>query len=407
METSNVLHATAAGSLPSAATRSRSLLAACLSHVLHDGYTDALYAFLPVWQGQFGLSYAALAVVRALYSATMGGLQIPADRALRSVSPRAALILSTLVASTGLLIMALPFGFAGLCVGLVVAGIGSSIQHPRGSMLVTDSYGEASRRPLGIYNFSGDLGKAMLPALVAVLLPILAWRPVLGLMAGLGIALSTALVSLAPAAPVVRKVEAAAAAASGGGRGGFGILTTIGALDTATRMGYLLFLPFLIHARHGGSPTVGIALALLFIGGAFGKATCGWLGERLGVVASVVVTEAATALLIVATLFTPLTPMLVLLPLLGIVLNGTSSVLYGTVPELSGGDTGRAFAVFYTSVIGSGGIAPIFYGAVADHSSQAIGVLASAATALLIGPLVLTLRPHLRSPPAGSAETPV
>jgi MFS family permease len=162
-------------------------------------------------------------------------------------------------------------------------------------------------------------------------------------------------------------------------------------------MGYLLFLPFLIRGRHGGSPTVGIALALLFIGGAFGKATCGWLGERLGVVASIMVTEAATALLIGATLFTPLVPTLFLLPLLGIVLNGTSSVLYGTVPELSCGDAGRAFAIFYTSVIGSGGIAPILYGAIADHSNQLTGVLASAATAALIVPLALTLRPHLRS----------
>jgi MFS transporter, FSR family, fosmidomycin resistance protein len=395
MATSTALDAAVGDSSPSAATKSRSLLAACLTHALHDGYTDGLYAFLPVWRAQFGLSYAALAIVRALYYATMGGLQIPADRALRGASPRAALILSTVIALTGLLIMALPLGFAGLCVGLVVAGIGSSIQHPRGSMLVTDSYGQASRRPLGIYNFSGDLGKAVLPALVAVLLPVLAWRPVLGLMALLGVALAIALKSLAPAASIPR--HAKEAAASGQGRGGFGILTMIGALDTATRMGYLLFLPFLIHGRGGGSPTVGVALALLFIGGAFGKATCSWLGERLGVIGSVVVTEAATALLIAATLLTPLTPTLILLPLLGIVLNGTSSVLYGTVPELSNGDTGQAFAVFYTSVIGAGGIAPILYGAVADHSNQTIGVLASAATAAVIVPLVLTLKPHLRS----------
>ena len=397
MATSTVIRATGGVPSPSAATKSRSLLAACLTHALHDGYTDGLYAFLPVWQAQFGLSYAALAVVRALYLGTMGVFQIPADRALRGLSPRAALILSTVVASTGLLITALPFGFAGLCVGLAVAGVGSSIQHPRGSMLVTDSYGKASRRPLGIYNFSGDLGKAALPALVAVLLPVLAWRPVLGLMAGLGIALAVALVSLVPTAPVTRNATREAASGRGRGRGGFGILTTIGALDTATRMGYLLFLPFLIHGQGGGSPTVGIALSLLFIGGAFGKATCGWLGERLGVVGSVMVTEAATALLIAATLFTPLTGTLILLPLLGIVLNGTSSVLYGTVPELSDGDTGRAFAVFYTGVAGSGGLAPILYGAVADHSNPTIGVLASAATAALIIPLVLMLRPHLRS----------
>jgi MFS transporter, FSR family, fosmidomycin resistance protein len=54
-----------------------------------------------------------------------------------------------------------------------------------------------------------------------------------------------------------------------------------------------------------------------------GKVTCTWLAEHLGIVGSVVATE-TTALLIVATLV----PMLVILPLLGIVLNGTSSVLY-------------------------------------------------------------------------------
>lgn len=77
-------------------------------------------------------------------------------------------------------------------------------------------------------------------------------------------------------------------------------------------------------------------------------------------------------------------------------------MLYGTVPELSDGDTGRAFAIFYTSVIGSGGIAPILYGAIADHTSQTIGLLAAAATAALIVPLILMLRPHLRSQPMGS-----
>jgi MFS family permease len=382
------------------APQKRTLTGACLAHALHDGYTDGLYAFLPVWQAQFGLSYAALAMVRALYSATMGGLQIPATRWLRGVSSRTALVLSTLVAAAGLLIMALPFGFPGLCIGLVVAGIGSSIQHPRGSLLVTDTYGKAARRPLGVYNFSGDLGKALLPAIVAILLPLLAWQWVSGLMFIIGVAVAWALWRLVPATLITHEKKYAAST----GPGGFGILTAIGALDTATRMGYLLFLPFLIHGLGGGSPTVGVALALLFIGGAFGKATCGWLGERLGVVASVMLTETATALLIAATLTTSLTTTLTLLPLLGIVLNGTSSVLYGTVPELSTGDTGRAFAIFYTSVIGAGGIAPILYGALADHSSQTVGVLAAAATAALIVPLVLMLRPYLQRSSAMAME---
>src|SRR5271154_235924 len=103
---------------PEPHAKRRSLIAACLAHSLHDGYTDGLYAFLPVWQSQFGLSYAGLAMVRALYYATMGGLQMPADKVLRRLSPRAALVLSTLVAAAGFALMATPLGFAGLCVGL-------------------------------------------------------------------------------------------------------------------------------------------------------------------------------------------------------------------------------------------------------------------------------------------------
>jgi MFS transporter, FSR family, fosmidomycin resistance protein len=90
-----------------------------------------------------------------------------------------------------------------------------------------------------------------------------------------------------------------------------------------------------------------------------------------------------------------------LLPLLGIVLNGTSSVLYGTVPELAPkGDTGRAFALFYTGVIVMGGFAPIAYGVIADHSSRAIAISAAALTAAIIIPLVVALRPALASLPA-------
>jgi MFS family permease len=373
----------------------RNLAGACLAHILHDGYTDQLYALLPVWQSEFGLSYAGLAVVRALYYGTMGGLQVPGSRLIARLSPRAALALATFIAAAGYLVMSLPYGFSGLCAGLILAGIGSSVQHPRASLLVTNTYGKASRGPLGIYNFSGDLGKASFPAVLALLLPVVAWRPAVGIMACVGLAVAVALLIVLPRQPFVAPAEDNVTAQRRDVRG-FGLLLTIGALDTATRMGYLLFLPFLLHTRGGSEAAVGFGLALLFIGGALGKATCGWLGQHLGVVWSVIATEVATAVLIAATLMLPLAPMLAVLPLLGIVLNGTSSVLYGTVPDLAPkGDIGRGFALFYTGVIGAGGLAPIAYGAIADHSNRTVGILAAALTAALIVPLVLALRPAL------------
>ena len=371
----------------------RDLIGACVAHMLHDGYTDQLYALLPIWQAEFGLSYAGLAIVRVLYYGTMGALQVPADKLIGKFSFRAALALATFIAAAGYLITALPGGLPVLCAGLVVAGIGSSTQHPRASLLVTQAYGKQSRGPLSIYNFAGDLGKATLPALVALLLPILAWRSVMMLTAFIGLVTATALLMIIPKQRAVSATRDEKPDAYVHDGKGFGLLLIIGALDTAPRMGYLLFLPFLIHAKGGAAATVGLGLALLFMGGALGKAVCGWLGQRLGVVPSVILTEGATALLMLSTLALPLPALLVSLPLLGIALNGTSSVLYGTVPDLAPkGDTGKAFAMFYTGVIVTGGLAPIAYGIVADHTSRSLGIAASAFTAAVIIPLVLGLR---------------
>jgi hypothetical protein len=150
----------------------------------------------------------------------------------------------------------------------------------------------------------------------------------------------------------------------------------------------------LLQAKGGTAATLGIGLALLFVGGALGKACCGWLGQRVGVTWSVISTEATTAVLVAATLVLPLSSMLLLVPLPGIVLNGTSSTLYGTVPELArNGEVGKAFAWFYTAVIGVGRLAPIAYGALADRSSITAGVVATALTAAAVIPMVLVLRP--------------
>ena len=115
---------------------------------------------------------------------------------------------------------------------------------------------------------------------------------------------------------------------------GFPLLLSIGVIDSATRMGFLTFLPFLLTAKGASLPTIGLALTLVFAGGAAGKLVCAFIGARIGVIATVWLTEALTTVAIVALLPLPLEAALVLLPVIGIALNGTSSVLYGSVPDL-------------------------------------------------------------------------
>jgi predicted MFS family arabinose efflux permease len=200
--------------------------------------------------------------------------------------------------------------------------------------------------------------------------------------------------------PSVPRPEPAAAAPSAPNRGavgaGFSLLFTIGVLDTGVRMGFLTFLPFLLEAKGASLPMVGTALALVFMGGAAGKFACGLLGARMGVVGTVLATEGGTAVCIIAVMFCPLALAMVLLPLLGAMLNGTSSVLYGTVPELAPPDgTERAFALFYTGTIGSGAIAPVIYGFLGDQIGIIGATFATALTALVIIPLAIALRRFL------------
>ncbi len=123
----------------------------------------------------------------------------------------------------------------------------------------------------------------------------------------------------------------------------------------------------------------------------------GWIGQRLGVVPSVVLTEAATTALILCLLPLSLDLALVLLPAVGLMLNGTSSVLYGTIPEfVSPEKRTRAFAIFYTGGSVAGATGPLLFGLLGDAVGLSTALIAVAAVALTTVPMVWMLRPAFR-----------
>jgi len=183
---------------------------------------------------------------------------------------------------------------------------------------------------------------------------------------------------------------------------GFSLLLAIAMIDSATRMGFLTFLPFLLKSKGADLPTIGIALTLIFAGGAAGKLVCGWLGSRVGVVRATFITEGLTAAGILALLPLPLAAGLAVLPVIGMALNGTSSVLYGTVPELvAPARRQRAFSIFYTGGVGAGALAPVLYGLVSDFAMVPTMMVLVAAIVLVAFPLAWRLGPYLH--PAAAA----
>ena len=82
-----------------------------------------------------------------------------------------------------------------------------------------------------------------------------------------------------------------------------------------------------------------------------------------------------------------------LLPLLGVALQGTSSVLYATVSDLvEPHRLPRAFGLFYTVGSICGIVAPLIYGMVGDLAGVETAILAVGGAVLLTLPLCLALR---------------
>ncbi|HET8544494.1 MAG TPA: MFS transporter [Pseudolabrys sp.] len=392
--------------VPTASTKHderRALGVACGAHALHDGYTDLVYVMLPIWQGEFGLGFAALGLMKTVFSGTLAGFQIPAGFLAERFGTAAVLALGTALAGLGYIFAGLSAGIVTLVIALFIGGLGASTQHPLASSLIAHAFsGTRSLKALGTYNFAGDIGKMTVPAAAALLIVVLSWRHTVMLLGALGAIAAVAIFLLIP-----RYADGAVATqkkndndTAGSGRAApayaFPLLLSVGVIDSATRMAFLTFLPFVLTAKGATLPTVGLALTLVFAGGAVGKLVCAFLGARIGAVATVWLTEAVTAFGIVALLPLPLEAAMVLLPVVGIALNGTSSVLYGSVPALVEPQRRqRAFSIFYTGTIGAGAISPAIYGVLGDAVGVPAALTVVAAIVLVTLPITLILRPAL------------
>ncbi len=395
-------------SAPRGRSHGRRVLAACgLAHFTHDGFSDTIYLLLPVWAESFGLSHAQVGILKTVFSGSLASSQLPAGLLAERWGARWVLVISTLVVGLAFMALGLAGGFASLAVLLCCAGLASGAQHTLSSTLVAEAYREGRlRAALGTYNFTGDLGKVAAPVLVAGGIALMGWRAsslalgAFGCVVGIGLFIALKRLGTGDA-PRGKPTSTRGFRFGDWGvtdRAGFRLLAAIGMLDGAVRTGFLTFLPFLLIAKGAGVGTVGLALALTLGGGAAGKLACGFLAERIGVTRTVVLTELATGAGILALLAVPLVGAMMLLPLVGLALNGTSSALYGTVPEFAApGRQSRIFGLFYTLTIGASAAAPVLCGLLSDLAGVPVTLAVVAVAALAPIPLCPLLARSLRS----------
>ena len=381
----------------------RTLATACTAHFVHDGIADAFYVLLPIWAQAFGLSYVQVGTLRMAYSTAMALLQLPAGMLAERVGERSLLAAGSMLAGVGFALLATSQSYATLGALILLTGVGSAVQHPIASSLISQVYAAASRRAaLGVYNFVGDVGKMTVAAAMGLGVVAIGWRGSVALygviVACVGIVTLAALASLAGNAQRTRAAPASSPTPGWGftNPAGFALLSAIQLIDSACRTGFLTFFPFLLIAKGASVASVGFALALVFIGGAAGKLVCGLLAERVGILRTVILTELATGLLISAVVAAPLAWAMLLLIPVGVALNGTSSVLYGTVAEFVREDRqSRSFGLFYTLGSAAGATSPLVFGLISDFAGVPPALLVIAGLAIATLPIALLLDPHI------------
>tara|TARA_Y100001934_G_scaffold283648_1_gene405132 strand:- start:2212 stop:3438 length:1227 start_codon:yes stop_codon:yes gene_type:complete len=389
--------------------RLRVLSSSGFAHFIHDGLTDTVYVLLPLWAAGFGLSHAQVGLLKSCLSTGLALFQVPSGYLAERFSERSVMVFGTALAGFGFLGLAISESFFGMAICLFAAGVGCSVQHPIASAQVSTAYANGRRRAaLGTYNFIGDLGKVCIPAGVAAIAAVYGWQVGSASLGTLGVIAAVILYVFLSRIGIQNKYKGESKreiktppGETHSGWGivdgyGFSALVVISMIDSACRFGVLTFIPFVLISKGAATESVGFALALIFGGGALGKLICGLVAERMGILKTVVFTELSTVLLIFGVLIVPLEGALVMLPVLGVALNGTSSVLYGTVGDFIESERqAKGFGLFYTFGIGAGVAAPFGFGLISDLWGLQTAVSIMAMMVLLTLPFCLVLRQSL------------
>ena len=369
-------------------------------HFIDDGFSDSIYILLPFIASELSLSFSQIGLLKGVASAAMSLFQIPMGLLGERIGELTVIAAGTMGLASGFLILSRVYSFPLILLSLLFAKGTSGGQHSLGASTLSRVFEVSGRRAaIGTYNFSGEVGNVFLPFVLTVLINLWGWRQavlVLSLSALLVVTFLWGLARQKIVPPAMResKEKLGLKGSSWGisNPQGFSALLTMGVIDSATRTTLLTFLPFLLLQKGISVAQVGFAFTLLFVGGAAGKLACGFLAEWFGIVPMVWGTEILTCAGMLSLIWSPTLMIWILLPLVGFMLNGTSSVLYATVAEIIYANArSRGYGLYYAMTLGSGAVAPLVYGVVTDSFGLNFTIVTAALFVLLTLPLSRSL----------------
>lgn len=253
-----------------------------VGHACVDVYQGAVASLVPFFVSERSYTYAAASGI-VLAASLLSSVAQPLFGALTDRHAMPWLLpSSTVVGGLGIALSGLSGSYALTLVFVAISGVGVAAYHPE-SARVARLASEGSHAAMGWFSLGGNIGFALAPVLVAVVVGTggLHLSPLLVVPALAGSVLCL---------PVLRGLErtrAAGGASGAGQRGGvedrssFVRLALAVVCRSIVFIGLSTFVSFHVKERMGGSTAAGTAaLFVLYLGGAVGTVVGGRLAER-------------------------------------------------------------------------------------------------------------------------------
>ena len=173
---------------PGASQDARIIALIGTGHFLSHFYMLCLPPLFLVWREEFGVSYAELGLTVALMSGTTALLQTPVGFAVDRYGARPFLVGGTLIMALAISAMAFAPGVWALWLLAILSGVGNSVIHPADYAILAGSIRqERMGRAFAMHTFTGNLGFALAPPVIALLMTVMGWREALLLVGLLGV----------------------------------------------------------------------------------------------------------------------------------------------------------------------------------------------------------------------------
>ena len=376
---------TAATTADAAPTSFREVWLISAGHALTHWYTATFYLLLPLIGRELGLSYTEIGLIMTVQHAAGAISNLPGGVLVDVVGHKGYLMATSLFwVGFPYALMSLTHDFWMLLVCVTLVGIGNNLWHPAAIPTLAYRYPNRKGFVLSFHGIGGNLGEALAPFVIGMLLAWFSWRTVVVINVVPGLMMSALILILLGAFTVTKATDGDAINARGQKRvlkdyvgdmtgllknKNLMLIACSSSFRTMTQAGLLTFLPVYLAYELGYAPfAVGICLSALQIAGMIAGPIGGHLSDKMGRKQVIMSSMVLTGIMIVGMALAGKTPLFVVfIALVGFFLYAMRPVLQAwaveaTPKHLAGTGVGLQFGI---QAVGAA-ISPAVFGMVAD-----------------------------------------